>query len=322
MTKSLLIKILLGILVVAGIGGAVFVISSRRDQQKTSSEGSTESQGKKEISFSEVNVCDLVPEKMIEETIGREIVKVEWVSLKTIKYCSYYTHYIDPQSGGSNIAIGFSNENYEEIKKDLQRPGLDNEFIKDERISIDHYLIKDRVGKVWEVDLFLGNNWFLGIKSNHDAVTGEELIKIALKIIEEIFSSGKRETEEIVPLPQDEDIIRNFVTQIEEGRPDQAAQMMKLKDTSPPQANSELQSWAVQFAAITSFKLLEMEKANESEWTDSKHIYKVVLDVWMDPSSADAPIPYYGWENGENTRWIVLEKVGDVWKIAEIATAP
>jgi hypothetical protein len=40
----------------------------------------------------------------------------------------------------------------------------------------------------------------------------------------------------------------------------------------------------------------------------------------MDSRSADAPISYYGWQNGGNTRWISLEKVGDLWKIAEIAT--
>lgn len=77
---------------------------------------------------------------------------------------------------------------------------------------------------------------------------------------------------------------------------------------------------AVQFANIFSFKLLKLEKSNEDEWTSTKHIYKVLLDVKMDPRSADAPIPYYGWQDGENTRWIVLEKVNGQWKIAEIAT--
>jgi len=119
-----------------------------------------------------------------------------------------------------------------------------------------------------------------------------------------------------VPLPSDEDIIRNFVNLIDEGQADKAALMMKTKD------ETELQTWAVHFNAINSFKLLKIEKASEENWTDNKHIYKVVLDVSMDPRSADAPIPYYGWQNGENTRWITLEKAGDIWKIAEIATGP
>jgi len=40
----------------------------------------------------------------------------------------------------------------------------------------------------------------------------------------------------------------------------------------------------------------------------------------MNPLSADSAIPYYGWQNGENTCGITLEKVENIWKIAEIAT--
>jgi hypothetical protein len=31
-----------------------------------------------------------------------------------------------------------------------------------------------------------------------------------------------------------------------------------------------------------------------------------------------APIPYYGYQNGENFRFITLEKVGNMWKISYI----
>lgn len=132
--------------------------------------------------------------------------------------------------------------------------------------------------------------------------------------------SGQKSQEENVPLPQDEDIIRTFVNLVEEGKANEAARMMKISENSPDQANSELQTWAVQFANILSFKLLKLEKSNENEWTSQNHIYKAFLDVKMDPRSAEAPIPYYGWQDGENTRWFILEKVGNVWKIAAIAT--
>jgi hypothetical protein len=93
-----------------------------------------------------------------------------------------------------------------------------------------------------------------------------------------------------------------------------AALMMKTTN------DSERQAWAVQFAAFHYLKVLKIEKANLNEWTDNKRIYKVTLDVIMDiEKSANAPIPYYGYQNGENVRWITLEKVDNVWKIAEIA---
>lgn len=133
---------------------------------------------------------------------------------------------------------------------------------------------------------------------------------------------GSKASSQDISLPQDEDIIRSFIALINEGKADEAAKMMKIKDQSPLQANSELQAWAVQFAAINSIGLLRIEKASEGESTGNKHIYKVVLDVIMDPASGSAPIPYYGWQNGENTRWIVLEKEDNIWKIAAIATGP
>jgi hypothetical protein len=40
----------------------------------------------------------------------------------------------------------------------------------------------------------------------------------------------------------------------------------------------------------------------------------------MNPLSADEAIPYCGWQNGENIRWITLEKVGGTLKITEIVT--
>lgn len=119
-----------------------------------------------------------------------------------------------------------------------------------------------------------------------------------------------------VPLPTAEDIIRFFVSLVEAKRPSDAVTTMNVTD------DSEKQAWAVQFNAINSMKLLNSEPASTSEWSSTKQIYKVMLDVQMNPNSENAPIPYYGWDNGQNIRWITLEKVGKVWKISSIATGP
>lgn len=282
---------------------------------------SEQKEEKPKVEITKDNICEVLPKELIEEAIGRKIVKVE-KSLSSS--CAYYLDYKEDffgpgQAGGPHILIGLNDENYEQIKQQLSRPGIDNEFVKDNRISVNHYLIKSRVGKIWEVDLFLNDREYLGIKSNYEAATGEELIKIAVNIVNqksEFFSSQESQNQNNIPLPQEEDIIRNFTSLIENGKPDEAAKMMKTNN------DSELQAWAVQFSNITSFKLLKIEKFNENEWTDNKHIYKVIFDIWMDPRSADAPISYYGWQNGQNTRWLTLEKVGNIWKIAEITSGP
>jgi hypothetical protein len=123
-------------------------------------------------------------------------------------------------------------------------------------------------------------------------------------------------TQKETPLPREDDIIRIFFNLIDEKRPTEAVAMMNETE------NSQKQAWAVQFNAIRSIKVLSVEPSMQNEWTDTKHSYKVVVDVTMKPESASAPIPYYNWDNGQNIRWINLEKSGNGWKIAEIATGP
>jgi hypothetical protein len=128
--------------------------------------------------------------------------------------------------------------------------------------------------------------------------------------------STATESKAVVPLPQETDIVRTFFNLIGEKRASDAVGMMNVSD------DSQKQAWAVQFNTITSIKVLNIAPSMQSDWTDTRHSYKVTMDVKMDPASANAPIPYYGWDNGQNIRWINLVKVGNLWKIEGIATGP
>jgi len=47
------------------------------------------------------------------------------------------------------------------------------------------------------------------------------------------------------------------------------------------------------------------------------------LEVYVSSDAKDAPIPYYGWGDNPNIRWVVLEKDSDgSWKISALATGP
>jgi len=120
-----------------------------------------------------------------------------------------------------------------------------------------------------------------------------------------------------VPLPQETDVVRTFFNLIQERRISEAVIMMNesiIKD------DSQKQAWGVQFNAINSVRLLEITPSLPDEWQNNKHTYKVVLDMTMDPASANAVIPYYGFNDGQNTRWVEIEKFGDKWKINSLAT--
>lgn len=122
-----------------------------------------------------------------------------------------------------------------------------------------------------------------------------------------------------VPLPLDTDIISSFFTLIETKRPSDAVTMMASSITDD---DSLKQAWAVQFNDIDSLKVISVEPSMREEWTETKHSYKLTLDVTMNPNSANAPIPYYGWDNGENIRWVTMIKEGKMWRVEGLATGP
>jgi hypothetical protein len=118
---------------------------------------------------------------------------------------------------------------------------------------------------------------------------------------------------------RDEDVLREFFGLIDEGR---AADAVRAMSSATAGDDASKQAWGVQFDAVTSVRLLRATPSAPEEWTVSRHTYKVLLDVTMDPASADAPIPYYGYLDGENLRWVTLVNEEGTWKIDAIATGP
>jgi len=123
----------------------------------------------------------------------------------------------------------------------------------------------------------------------------------------------------VVPLPQEEDVIRTFFNLIGEGRPADAISMMTQSTIGN---DTSKQTWGVQFNSFKSVSVNKIEPSMQEEWTATKHTYKVTLNVQMKPEAQSAPIPNYGWDNGLNIRWIPLEKVDNLWEIAGVATGP
>lgn len=60
---------------------------------------------------------------------------------------------------------------------------------------------------------------------------------------------------------------------------------------------------------------------NTEQWTDAEETFKVTLEVYVSSDAKDASIPYYGWGDNPNIRWVALEKDTDgSWKISTLAT--
>jgi len=85
---------------------------------------------------------------------------------------------------------------------------------------------------------------------------------------------------------------------------------------SPDEATAQM--WLANFKSLTSLKVVSIEQANLVQWTAQAEYYKVTLDI-----TSSEPVETYGWENGDNVRWIKIipEGAGD-WKIDSISSSP
>jgi len=122
-----------------------------------------------------------------------------------------------------------------------------------------------------------------------------------------------------VPPPQETDVIYTFFNLINEKKISEAVMMMSSNIVDN---DSTKQSYGVQFSAMKEVKVLKMSDSMKDNWTETKHQYMVSLEIAMDSSSANNPIPYYGFEKGENIRFINLIKENSQWKIEGLATGP
>lgn len=135
------------------------------------------------------DICNYFPKELVEEAIGRPIVKVEGPMFSSDKSCTYYTDYSETYyggqgAGGGNVVAVIEDKNVEANKAELEAGGYTLDT--DSRIGTDHYTVKNNTKKVWRVDLILGPDKFLRIKTNHSAVTDDELVKIAAKFAEKL----------------------------------------------------------------------------------------------------------------------------------------
>lgn len=122
-----------------------------------------------------------------------------------------------------------------------------------------------------------------------------------------------------VPLPSEKDIIRNFFQLINERKIPEAITMMSDEMIGDDPTK---QTWGVHFNAIKSINIQKIEPSMQENWETNRHTYKVTLEAYVSSDAANAPIPYYGWGDNPNIRWVSITKEDNLWKIAEIATGP
>lgn len=275
------------------------------------------------------DVCAEFPAKFVEEASGKKVLKTTRFDMDGTHVCDYYT------TDKDFLSIHVEDLSFETQKKGVGELG--KSIKQDPLIKMEHFVAWEG-SNIYGVYLKLKDNKFISVdRGTLNASTNEENMKLAVAVVDRI-QKGENQglalaptsiptieptnevTKTAVPLPQETDIVRNFFNLINEGKPSDAVTMMSSANISN---DSNKQMWGVEFNAFASVKVKSIESSMSEEWTADRHTYKVVLDVKMKPEAASVqPIPNYGFENGENYRWVTILKEGSLWKIEGLSTGP
>jgi hypothetical protein len=270
---------------------------------------------KKEISVG-TDICAEFPKEWVTSVFARPIVKSVSRDTAVTHDCTYYT------DENNFIILRLNNLIVENQRKG--QIALGRTISTDPKIKMDHFLVIQEDGLINGIYLILGPTLFLAVdRSSTKAGSEDEMLSFAINVAERMSANKNTEsvpvslTQAAVPLPQGEDIVRNFFNLINEGKVVDVVGMLTPENVAD---DSMKQAWGVQFNSFEKMTVKKIEVATEPA---GENTYKVTLDVKMKPESANAqPMPYYGWGNGEFVRWITLEKVGNIWKVKGISTGP
>lgn len=324
MKKSMLV-VPLALVVIAGIAGLYLT-------KTFSSKGQTANQ-KKQLTVTDAldvpnDVCETFPLEFINTVTGKRfsLTKTFQSSDKMTSSCEYFedNHF---------IIVNFSTM---EVAK--QRKGyevLERTITTDPRISIEHFMVHSGKSPEQIIDIYLvfGSHSYVRVgKSSSVVIDNNGLIDLADEIAgvltgkttttlpqKSSLENTQKASPSTSPLPSEQQIGRTFLESIGNKNIDKALSMMS---TTLLGDNNGRQTWGVQFNSFEEFSVVTLEDVMKESWSADTQEYKATIRVRMKPSAAQAPIPNYGWDNGENTRWIIMKKVGKDWKIDAISTGP
>lgn len=320
MKKSPLI--IIGVLIIIVIAAVLFILPKSGPQQINSSVSNSNPNPnvpeKRESITSDP--CTQFTSDFVSGAIGTPVIKTTNYDHGQSKVCQYFIE------GNKMVQISVEYRKVDDQKKA-------NEFLgwqvkKDGSIGMDNFLVWQENHVLNKIYLVIDpNTSVMFSRTAADVVDNEKMITLAKAVASRIGGDNQTanvineptKSNAVVPLPRETDIIRNFFMIIGEHRPADAISMMGAALIGD---DSKKQAWGVQFNAFESLQVNSIEPSMQEEWSQDRHTYKITLTAKMKSESANAPIPFYGWENGTNIRWVTIVKNGNLWKISGIATGP
>jgi hypothetical protein len=293
--------------------------------QKSGQVSDTKTSTKGDVS---TDICAEFSADFVYSVIHKPIVKVEPSPSATVYACDYYIDYKEDfykdtvnnriSPGGPSILIVLDNLNVERQKEARKYLGLTLDT--NPKINMENIVSYREDKSMWSVDLIINPNRFVWANYSHGAITDDQLIDLAAAMADKIQGKLKIKIEKNpVDLAaakaaelgdSQKQVARDFLNALAVKDIQKALGMMD--------ANQETkQGWGANFNTIKSFEIKKMEEAFKEEWTPTRQTFKATLNAEVTEQGLQI-----GWENGENFRWITVEKNNNVWQIHELANNP
>jgi hypothetical protein len=280
------------------------------------------------------DICAEFPKEFVESALGKPIIEIKKFDMKGTHVCNYFIE-----------KTAFVSIKAENLNVERQKQGnvyLGKTLKTDTRIKMNHFITEEK-GEINTIYLILSPDKFVALDRNSTKPTDNEgIIKLALFVetrlnkrenqksgtsnSQSILENTNPESEptkttagKIKVDPEEETTIQTFFQKINDQKASEAVLMMTPENTNN---DSTKQAWGAQFNAFKTVSLKTIEQSMPESWIGETHSYKIALNVEMKPEAANNPIPFYGYEQGKNIRWIQITKINGVWKIASIATGP
>lgn len=208
------------------IGGAGILSTKVFRRSNTLNQNQTNSLKTEKTSINifkdQTDLCLSLSKETIGSFLGKTIIKTKSLTAATLQSCQYFlddTHAL------------VLNHDYTNINSKLKgHQFLQRKVIPNNNIPMRNYVIIQDNGLINEIYLVFNDTEFISInRPNSKLISEEEIVNFAIKLAN-FFQNGesdiKKETNNIVPLPTEEDIIKNFFQLINEKKIPEAISMM------------------------------------------------------------------------------------------------
>ena len=311
MKKNIIIMIIASVVLVGG-GVLIYQLAKPKDNDVKKSQTNSAIN----ISYSD-SICDEVSKTVIQDAIDKQISNAKPTIGNITNVCKYYLNDSD------YVALRLNKLEYETQKMVVEKSGA--RLSADDSIDVEHFIAIIPTGQIGNITIKITDTLILTIeRSSENVIDDEELINLAAQVVRELQtgnsnSNSTNESDNTATRLDGKEFVSNFFKLIDEGKASEAVMIMSSKNTDD---DSTKQAWGVQFNAMESVTVSNVEAYEESSWTENQKEYKVTLNVAMNSNSASEPIPYYGYDNGENIRFIIVVKEDGTWKVDSISTGP